>query len=249
MTTLSPEEKQRYERQIIMPGIGADGQERLKKSRVFVAGLGGLGSVSSFYMAAAGAGFLKTVDMDVVEVGNLNRQILHGTADIARPKARSAFEKLKGLNPCCDVTALAEEITGKNVCGLLEDSDIILDATDNIETRKLLNLASVKKKIPYIYGGIDGFFGMVSTFIPGKTPCLECLFPGRISKKEEREKIGAIGPVPGIVASVQSMEAIKYLTGMEEGLLKNILLYIDARDMTFKRIDLEKDPGCPVCGS
>jgi len=236
---------------MMIPEIGSEGQELLKNSRIFVAGLGGLGSVSSFYMAAAGVGMLNIVDMDVVEIGNLNRQILHGTGDISRSKASSALETLKDLNPDCHVTAFEKEITEATIDELGKNADVILDATDNMETRRILNRFSIKKKIPYIYGGIDGFYGMVSTFLPGKTPCLECLFPGGISKKrdsEKKHKIAAIGPVPGIVASIQSMEALKQILGMSESLLKNRLLYIDARTMSFEKIEIEKNPNCPACG-
>jgi len=250
-TPLSPEEKKRYDRQLILPEIGQKGQNILKHSRILVAGLGGLGSVSAFYMAAAGIGHLNIVDMDVVEIGNLNRQILHGTRDIDRPKARSAFETLKDLNPDCHITAFEKEIAEETIDELGENVDLILDGTDNMETRRILNRFSLKKKTPYIYGGIDGFYGMVATFLPGETPCLECLFPRGISKNrpaEKKKKIGAIGPVPGMVASIQSMEAVKQLLGIKESALKNRLLYIDARTMSFEKIKIEKNPNCPACG-
>ncbi|VEN73609.1 Sulfur carrier protein adenylyltransferase [Candidatus Desulfarcum epimagneticum] len=250
MTSLSSEEKKRYGRQIIIPGVGETGQKALKEACVFVAGLGGLGSVSAFYMAAAGVGRLRIADMDVVETGNLNRQIIHRTADVRRPKARSACEKLKALNPGCDVVYFQEKITRDSIGEMAEGAHVILDAADNMAARRVLNRFSIQKGVPYIYGGIDGFCGMVSTFLPGRTPCLECLFPGPGSESgaEEKRKIGVFGPVPGVVASIQSMEAIKCVLGMTEGLLTNTLLYMDCRTMDFNKMEIGPNPDCPVCG-
>jgi molybdopterin-synthase adenylyltransferase len=243
MMPLSVEEQHRYSRQIMIPRIGESGQERLKHARIFIAGLGGLGSISAYYLAAAGVGYLKIVDRDRVGLENLNRQILHRTADIGRPKSESALEKLRGLNPTCRIDAVTEEIREDTIFGLIGDCDLIVDATDNFEARKNLNRASLSRKIPFVYGGINAFSGMVTTFIPGKTPCLECLFP---KVRFSGEKVGAIGPVPGIIASIQSLEAIKIVLGIE-GLLTNTLLHVNGLDMSTKRIGLEKDPGCGCC--
>ncbi len=245
MTILSSEELTRYNRQIIIPEIGEQGQKKLRQAKVFIAGLGGLGSVSAYYMAAAGVGTLKIADMDHVILGNLNRQILYGVNDISRPKTEAALEKLRELNPLCHILSVQDEICDENVMDMVADCEIILDATDNPETRKVLNRASVSKKIPFVYGGVNGFSGMVTTFVPGETPCFECLFPQKSVKKKD---IPALGPAVGIVASVQSLEVIKIILGTDI-LLKNKLLYIEGLDMTFKEIRVKRNPNCKVCQS
>ena len=241
---LSSEERKRYNRQLIMPEIGEAGQKKLRSARIVIAGLGGLGSISAYYMAAAGIGFIRIIDSDSVEMENLNRQIIHRTADISKPKTESAMEKLQALNPHCLIEPVRQKINEEDAQDLIEDCSLILDATDNIKTRKVVNRASVLKGIPFIYGGINGFNGMVTTFIPGETPCIECIFP-HIS--EQQNKIGVIGPIPGLVASIQSLEAIKLILGMD-GLLKRRLLYIQGAGMRFKEIQVEKNPDCNVCG-
>ncbi|MFH0731024.1 MAG: HesA/MoeB/ThiF family protein [Pseudomonadota bacterium] len=245
MSQLSSEEQIRYSRQIMIRRIGEGGQERLKRARILIAGLGGLGSLSAYYLAAAGVGYLKIVDRDRVGLENLNRQILHRTQDIGRPKSESALEKLRALNPLCRIDAVTEEIDENSVMQLVGDCDLIVDALDNFEARTHLNRASLSRKIPFIHGGVDGFSGMVTTFLPGKTPCLECLFP---QARFPKEKVGAIGPVPGMISSIQSLEAIKLVLGME-GLLTNTLLHINGLTMSIKRIGLEKDPDCGRCGA
>ncbi|MCX5882348.1 MAG: HesA/MoeB/ThiF family protein, partial [Deltaproteobacteria bacterium] len=172
--SISSEETIRYSRQLILPEIGPQGQIKLKHARVLVAGVGGLGSVSAYYMAAAGIGSLRIADGDCVEAGNLNRQILHGTGDIGKPKTLSALEKLRNLNPYCNVEPIQKLISDETILDMVADCTVILDGTDNLNTRKILNRASILKGIPFIYGGVDGVTGMVSTFIPGRTPCLEC---------------------------------------------------------------------------
>jgi len=240
---LSSEERKRYNRQLIMPEIGEAGQRKLGAAGIVVAGLGGLGSISAYYMAAAGIGFIRIIDNDCVELENLNRQVIHRSKDISRPKTESAMEKLQALNPHCHIEPVQQKISEEDVLYLISDCSLILDATDNIETRKVLNRASVLKGIPFIYGGINGFNGMVSTLIPGETPCIECLFP---QKSEQKNTIGVLGPIPGLVASIQSLEAIKLILGMD-GLLKRRLLYIRGADMSFKEIRVEKNPDCNVC--
>jgi molybdopterin/thiamine biosynthesis adenylyltransferase len=239
----SEKELARYQRQIIIPDIGEAGQKKIKAARIFIAGAGGLGSISSYYLAAAGVGKLVIVDRDIVEMTNLNRQIIHNTADIGMPKVLSAKKKLEALNPHCSVRPIQTEMNKENIVDLVGDCSIIVDATDNIETRKVLNYASIQKGVPFIYGGVNKFDGMITTFIPDKTPCFECLFPGIESPKSI---IGVIGPLPGVVGSLQAMEAIKIVLGME-GLLTGRLLFISASDMTFREIKVEKNPDCGVC--
>jgi molybdopterin/thiamine biosynthesis adenylyltransferase len=210
---------------------------------VFVAGLGGLGSVSSYYLTAAGVGYLKMVDRDIVEMTNLNRQILHRTEDIGMPKAESAITKLKSLNPFVHIETCKEEISDDTVDSLVGDCSIIIDAMDNLNTRRILNRYSLKNGIPFIYGGVERFNGMITTFVPGETPCFECIFSG---VKEIEEVKGIIGPVPGVIGSLQAIEAIKIILGLD-GLLKGRLLFFTGLDMLFKEIQIEKNPHCVVC--
>ena len=245
-STLSSDERLRYERQLILPEIGEDGQKKLRDAKVFIAGLGGLGSVSAYYMAAAGIGHLRIADRDHVTVGNLNRQILHQTGDIGRPKTESAMETLRALNPLCQIQSFQEDIRDENIMALLGDCTIILDATDNAETRRILSRASVSRNIPFIYGGVNGFNGMVSTFVPKETPCFECLFPQKANEETSETPIPALGPVAGLVASVQSLEVIKLILGME-GLLKGELLHIRGADMRFRKISISRNPECKCC--
>ncbi len=242
---ISSEEAIRYNRQLILPEIGTQGQIKLKQARVLIAGVGGLGSVSAYYMAAAGIGSIRIADRDCVEAGNLNRQILHGTGDIGKPKTLSALEKLRNLNPDCNIEPIQEIISDETILDMVADCTVILDGTDNLKTRKVLNRASILKGIPFIYGGVEGFTGMVTTFIPGRTPCLECLFS---RDNGHNEPIGIIGPVPGLIASIQSLEAIKLILGIG-GLLTNNLLVFNGMEMTFRKIEMEKNPDCPICGS
>ncbi|OQX18451.1 MAG: hypothetical protein BWK80_38170 [Desulfobacteraceae bacterium IS3] len=245
MTNLSSEEYVRYNRQIILPEVGEEGQKKIRNARVFIAGVGGLGSVSAYYMAAAGVGYISIADRDRVNADNLNRQILHHSQDIGKPKTASALEKLRQLNPHCHIRAVQEDMREENITELVGDSQLILDATDNAETRRLLNRASVSKHIPFVYGGINGLNGMVTTFIPGETACFECLFP---HKAVEKTSVAVLGPVAGLTASVQSMEALKLILGMG-GLLKNRLLYIQCSDMTFREINIRKNPECNICNA
>ena len=243
MQLLSPDESTRYFRQIIIPGIGMEGQIKIKNTSVFLSGLGGLGSISAYYLVAAGIGHLRIVDRDKVELGNLNRQILHWTDDIAKAKTDSAVDKLGRLNPSCRIEAFHEEIGEENIMDLVGDCSIIVDGTDNIQTRKTLNRISIQKGIPFIFGGVEGLNGMATTFLPYETPCFDCLFPGDPSHKEAP---GVLGPLPGLVASIQTLEVIKLILGMD-GLLKCRLLHIQGSDMTFKMIKMEKNKNCQVC--
>jgi adenylyltransferase/sulfurtransferase len=244
-TILSPEELERYGRQILLPEFGERGQARLKEARVCVVGLGGLGSVSATYLAAAGVGYLRTVDRDRVEPANLNRQVLHWTRDLGRAKAASAREKLSRLNPEVEVEGLQLEVTPQTVEEAVGDCRLIVDATDNLPTRRVLNRFAVARGIPFVFGGVEGFGGMVFTVVPGDSPCLECLFPGP-DPKEDRV-IGVPGPVPGVVASLQALEAVKLILGAGSPLLGRLLLFRGLA-MTFREVQVDRNPGCPVCG-
>jgi len=243
--SISAEEALRYNRQLILPEIAPQGQIKLKHARILIAGAGGLGSVSAYYMAAAGIGSIRIADSDCVEAGNLNRQILHGTGDIGKPKTLSALEKLRNLNPYCDIDPIHKIISDENILDMMEGCTLILDGTDNIKARKILNRASILKNIPLVYGGVEEFSGMVTTFIPGRTACLECLFSRDTGQKGP---IGIIGAVVGVIASIQSMEAIKLILGIGK-LLTNKLLVFNGLGMSFRKIEIEKNPECPVCGS
>jgi adenylyltransferase/sulfurtransferase len=241
---LSEAEKIRYQRQLIMPEIGIRGQRLLKQATVMVAGLGGLGSVSAFYMAAAGVGHLKIIDMDQVDSHNLNRQILHSTHDIGKLKTESALEKLKALNPACRIEGISEQITADTAAHMVRSCNLILDGTDNLDTRRVLNRAAGYARIPFIFGGVNGFDGMVATFIPGQTACLACIFPDTGHRKSAEK--GIIGPTAGVIASLQCMEAVKLLTQQKKNLAGN-LIHFHGADMQLKRMVVESDPECPIC--
>ena len=243
---MNQETSSRYRRQIIMPEIGPEGQERLRAATVFLGGLGGLGSVIANYLVAAGIGNLRIVDRDRVEESNLNRQILHWTDDIGAWKSHSAEKKLRRLNPECTITAFVEEIREDTVLDLVGNASVIVDGLDNLRSRKVLNRASLKRRIPYVFGGVEGFNGMVSTFVPGEGPCLECLFP--FSSSSQKKELGIIGPVAGFVASLQAVETIKIVLGVS-GLLSGRLLRIQGAHMKFREITMERNPECGVCGS
>ena len=239
------EELLRYNRQIIIPEIGEEGQKKIRGAKVFVAGVGGLGSISSYYLAAAGIGCVKVVDRDKVDLSNLNRQILHWTGDIGEWKADSGSRKLRNLNPNCAIEAVRAEITAANCEELIGDCSLIVDAMDNMQGRRVLNAASVKIGIPYIYGAVHQLDGMATTFIPGKTPCLECVFPDGRAESPAAPP-GILGPVPGVISCLQTIEAVKLIVGME-GLLTGRLLCFCGYDMTFREFKILKNPNCPVC--
>ena len=251
LTVLEPmefarEELLRYNRQIMIPEIGEEGQRKLKAASVFVAGIGGLGSISSYYLAAAGIGSLKIVDKDRVDYSNLNRQIIHWTSDINESKSVSGSRKLKNLNPYCSIEAVQTEITADNCAELVANCSIIVDAMDNMKTRRILNAVSVARGIPYVYGGVHQLDGLASTFIPGKTPCLECVFPEH-GGESAAAPAPILGPVPGLIACIQSIETIKIILGLE-GLLTGRLLCFSGYDMNFREFKITKDPECRVCG-
>jgi len=245
-TLLTEEQKRRYRRQLMLPEIGEEGQQKLGRAKVLLVGLGGLGSISSYYLAAAGVGHLRIVDRDAVWLENLNRQLLHSTDDLGRPKVESASEKLLRLNPLCHVETAIVDIGDKNASGLAKDCSLIIDATDNLATRHVLNRVSLQKQIPFIYGGINGWNGMAATFIPGKTGCFACLFPSG-KRGDEKREIPALGPTAGVIASIQSMEAFKILLSLPSRLAGRLLEF-RGMEMRFRSTPIEQDPDCPLCG-
>lgn len=230
----------RYERQIRL--FGAEGQKRLKRATALVVGAGGLGSSVLTYLAVAGVGRLIIVDGDVVEESNLNRQILHWTRDIGRPKAVSAAETIKGLNPEIGVEAVALFADEENLADFVGRADLVVDALDNFSSRYLLNRAAIVRDVPLFHGAISGFDGQATTIIPRKTPCLRCIFPSSPPK----ETSPALGATCGVIGSIQASEVIKYLTGKGE-LLENRLLIWDGTRARCDEIPIEKNPGCQDC--
>jgi molybdopterin-synthase adenylyltransferase len=239
---LSERERERYKRQILL--FGDDGQERLKKSHIFIAGAGGLGSPVSIYLAVAGVGEITIVDMDSVDLSNLNRQILHFDRDVGKKKTISAIEKLQELNPDITVNAIDITITADNIHELVGRADGIVDAMDNYPIRYLLNRVALEKKVPFFHGGIRGFHGQATTIIPGRTPCLECIFP----KAPPKEVFPVVGATPGVIGTVQATEVIKYLAKQGE-LLAGRLLIWDGLSATTEEIRIERVPACPACGT
>lgn len=240
---LTTEERKRYDRQIMIRGIGEEGQKKLKGARVVIAGSGGLGSPASIYLAAAGVGTIRIVDHDKVELSNLNRQVLHWDKDIGRNKVDSAADKLRQLNPYVTIEAVRETISEGNISQLVAGFDLIVDAMDNLPTRYLLNKAAIDNSIPLIHGAVYGFEGRVMTIIPGKTACLRCVYRGLIPE----EKFPVIGVTPAVIACIQATEVIKYIVGVGK-LLTNRLLVYDGLNMKFTELTVKRDPNCEHCG-
>ncbi len=246
---LSNEEIARYSRHLIMPEVALDGQKKLKSARVLTIGAGGLGSPLALYLAAAGIGTLGVVDFDVVDESNLQRQIIHGTSDVGRPKMESAQDRIKDINPNVHVEAYEEALTSENALEIFKDFDIIVDGTDNFPTRYLVNDACVLLKKPNVYGSIFRFEGQASVFYAEEGPCYRCLYPeppppGLVPSCAEG---GVLGILPGIIGTIQATETVKLILGTGKPLIGRLLLY-DALDMRFREMKLRKDPSCPVCG-
>jgi sulfur-carrier protein adenylyltransferase/sulfurtransferase len=250
LPTLTNDEVKRYSRHLIMPEVGVDGQRKLKAAKVLCIGAGGLGSPAALYLAAAGVGRLGIVDFDAVDVSNLQRQILHSTADIGRSKLASAREKLEGLNPEIQIDTFETALSSENALELFEPYDVILDGTDNFPTRYLVNDACVLLGKPNAYGSIFRFEGQASVFATKKGPCYRCLYPeppppGLVPSCAEG---GVLGVLPGMIGVIQATEAIKLILGVGEPLIGRFLIY-DALRMRFRELKLKKDPDCPVCGT
>ena len=243
MTILTPDELERYDRQIMIKGFGEEGQERLKRARVFIAGSGGLGSPASIYLTAAGVGKIRIVDHGRIELSNLNRQVLHWDKDVGRGKVDSALEKLKQLNRDVEIEAIEETITEDNIAQLVADFDLIVDAMDNLPARYLLNKAALDKDIPFFHGAVYGFEGRAMTIIPGKTACLKCVYRGDMAP----EKFPVIGVAPAVIGCIQATELIKYITGIGTLLTDRLLVY-DGLNMEFTEFKVKKNPNCEHCG-
>jgi molybdopterin/thiamine biosynthesis adenylyltransferase/rhodanese-related sulfurtransferase len=248
--SLSPDQRSRYSRHLLIPEVGEEGQQKLLDAKVLLIGAGGLGSPASLYLAAAGVGRVGIVDADVVDASNLQRQIVHSTDTLGRPKVESAKRTIEALNPDVEVVAYEERLTSDNVDRILADGwDLIVDGADNFPTRYLVNDASVWHGIPVVHGSIYRFDGQVTVFAPPEGPCYRCLFP--IPPPPELAPScaegGVLGVLPGIVGSLQANEALKLALGAGDSLVGRLLLF-DALRTEFTEVTLRKDPECPVCG-
>src|ERR1700683_4653977 len=247
--SLSKEEVLRYSRHLIMPEVGMEGQLKLKQAKVLCVGTGGLGAPLGLYLAAAGGGRIGLVDFDTVDSTNLQRQILFGTKDVGRPKIAAASDRLRDLNPDIQSDTFETHLSSENALDILKDYDFIVDGTDNFPTRYLVNDASVLLGKPNVYGSIFRFAGQVSGFRMPEGPCYRCLYPeppppGLVPSCAEG---GVLGVLPGIVGSLQAIEAIKLILGNGEPLVGRLLLF-DALAMRFRELKLKKNPACPLCG-
>jgi molybdopterin/thiamine biosynthesis adenylyltransferase/rhodanese-related sulfurtransferase len=250
LPSLSRDELLRYSRHLILPDVALDGQRRIKNARVLLVGAGGLGSPAALYLAAAGVGTLGLVDFDVVDVTNLQRQVLHGTASLGRPKLESARERIADLNPFVNVETHATRLTSANALEIFRDYDIIVDGTDNFATRYLTNDACVMLGKPNVYGSIFRFEGQASVFALPDAPCYRCLFPtppppGLVPSCAEG---GVLGVLPGLVGTIQATETLKLILGAGESLAGRLLL-IDTMAMRFHTVRVPRDPECPACGT
>ncbi len=247
--TLSPQEAARYSRHLIMPEVGMEGQKRLKAASILLIGAGGLGSPLGLYLAAAGVGRIGLVDFDVVDFSNLQRQVLHGTPDVGRPKLHSARDRLQAINPEVRLDLYEARLTSANALSIFQSYDIVIDGTDNFPTRYLVNDACVLLKKPNVYGSIFRFDGQASVFYPGHGPCYRCLYPeppppGEVPSCAEG---GVLGILPGLIGCIQATEAVKLLLGQGSPLVGRLLLY-DALQMSFREFRVRRNPKCPVCG-
>jgi len=246
---LTPEDRTRYARHLALPEIGEEGQRRLRAARVLLVGAGGLGSAIALYLVSAGIGQLGIVDDDCVELSNLQRQILHGTARLGVRKTASAHERLGDLNPSTEIIEYPERFDPSSANRLAEDYDLIVDGTDSFTTRYTINETCLALGIPYVYGAVFRFDGQASILCTENGPCYRCLFPeppppGRVMTNAEA---GILGAVPGTIGTIQATEAVKWILGIGRPLIGRLLVY-DAAAMRFEEISIEKNPRCPSCG-
>ncbi|HEX2063720.1 MAG TPA: molybdopterin-synthase adenylyltransferase MoeB, partial [Acidimicrobiales bacterium] len=247
--SLSADQRNRYHRHLLLPEVAEAGQQKLLDSKVLLLGAGGLGSPAGMYLAAAGVGTLGVVDMDVVDSSNLQRQILHNMDRLGERKVDSAKKTLTALNPDVNVATYDVRLGADNVVELLDDYDVVVDGTDNFPTRYLLNDASLIKRVPVVHGSIFRFEGQVTVFAPYDGPCYRCMIPEPPPAElaPSCAEAGVLGVLPGIVGSLQAMEAIKLILGLGDPLVGRLLAY-DALEETFRTFKVQRDPSCPACG-
>lgn len=249
MSALTEKQLERYKRNILLEGVGTEGQQKLLQAKILVAGSGGLGSPAAYYLAAAGIGNIGLLDGDRVDLSNLQRQILHSTADLGRQKTESARDKLIALNPDVKITAFGDWLGENNYRDLISSFDLVVDGMDNFPARYLINRACVEQRKPYIFGGVLGYTGQVMTIIPGCGPCLACVFRDVPPEGAPScSSIGVLGTVPGIIGAAEATEAVKVILGLGEPLVGRLMTY-DALTMGFYEIEIARDQSCPVCGS
>lgn len=239
----------RYGRQILLPQVDIEGQQALLDATVLIVGLGGLGSPAAMYLAAAGIGRMLLNDFDAVDLSNLQRQIIHRTQDIGRPKAASAADALRQLNPEVCLQPIARRLEGDELLEAVNTSDVVLDCSDNFGTRFAVNKACVETSTPLVSGAVIRFEGQISVFTPGQedSPCYRCLYADEGELADSCVRNGVIAPLPGILGSLQALEAIKLLLGAGEPLTGRLLL-LDALTMTWRTMKLRRNPDCPICG-
>ena len=250
MRMLNEKEKEKYNRQLIIPNFGLEGQLVLKNSKVIVIGLGGLGSGALYYLASAGVGHISIVDKDEVELSNLNRQILHNELDVSKSKTSSAYEKLQKMNPELEIKEYKENLTSDNIEQIIAGYDFVIEASDNFETKFLVNDTCIRLKIPFVIGGVHQFEGQLITVIPGETACYRCVFkeiPEKGSYPTTSEE-GVMGTTAGFFGIIEANETIKFLIFRDtEKLLVNKILYGDILYNTFETFEVEKDEKCSTC--
>lgn len=249
MGKLSEEQLERYNRHIILKNLGIRGQEKIVNGKVLVVGIGGLGSPVILYLAASGVGTLGVMDADVVDLSNLHRQVIHTTNDISKPKIGSAQESIKALNPDVTIKTYDENATAANVRDIIQDYDFIIDATDNFESKYLINDACILEGIPFSHAGVLGFIGQTMTILPEKSACFRCVLPVAPppEKVTSTTEAGVLGVVPGIIGTIQATEALKFLSGTGDLLTDSMVMY-DAMEMTFRKMIMTKSRKCPICG-
>jgi adenylyltransferase/sulfurtransferase len=249
MLEFTEDQIKRYSRHIILPEVGGKGQRKLLEASVLLIGAGGLSSPCGYYLAAAGVGHLGFIDMDVVDMSNLQRQILHNTDRIGMLKTESAKETINNLNPDVQVKTYQERLTSNNIMDIIKDYDIVVDGCDNFPTRYLVNDACIMSKKPNVHGSVFKFEGQATVFKPFEGPCYRCLYPeppppGMVPSCQEA---GVLGVLPGIIGTIQAIEAIKLILGIGNSLVSRLLIF-DGLRMSFRELHLKKNKDCPLCG-
>ena len=247
--SLTDQQIERYSRQIILEQLGGIGQEKLLSSKVLIVGAGGLGAPAALYLAAAGVGKLGIIDFDKVDITNLQRQVIHSTADVGRKKVESAAEKIQAINPDVTVQTYQERATAENIREIVKEYDFVLDGTDNFPTKFLINDACYFEKVPFSHAGILRFDGQMITVLPGRTACYRCVFdsPPPVGLVPSCSQAGVLGPLAGVIGCLQATEVLKYLLSAGE-LLINRLLIFDGLGLRFREVKISRNPDCRICG-
>jgi len=245
----TPEQLIRYSRHFLLPEVGEDGQAKLLQARVLIVGAGGLGSPSAYYLAAAGVGTIGIIDNDVVDISNLQRQILHANDRVGMPKVESAKKTLEGLNPDVKVIPYQAKLTSENIMEILKEYDLVVDGCDNFPTRYLVNDACVLAGKPNVHGSIFQFEGQATVFYPGKGPCYRCLYPEPppAEMAPSCAEAGVLGVLPGLIGTIEALEAIKIILGKGDSLIGRLLCF-NTLTMEINDLKLRRDPNCPLCG-